>query len=204
MITTISSYAELLTAAKHFAEPVVIGFFGAFSSRSESARPHFAAFCTKHPDLLTVQIDVAQVKDIHPKFGVTEVPTVIVVHEGKVIQQALGVGSVEDYEAALLAAVNERTTQRSGAARPVQRVTVYSTPVCPWCTKVKNYLRSRGINYTDVDVSRDERTAQELVRRSGQTGVPQIDINGRLVVGFDKTKIDALLGLSGSSSGAEA
>ncbi len=75
------------------------------------------------------------------------------------------------------------------------RVIVFSTPTCPHCRSAKRYLRQRGIRFTDVDVSRDSRAARDMVRISGQQGVPVITINGRPVVGFDRAKIDRLLGL---------
>jgi glutaredoxin len=66
--------------------------------------------------------------------------------------------------------------------------------------RVKNYLRQNHIAFKEVDVGRDQRAAMDLVRRTGQQGVPQLDINGTWVVGFDKAKIDRLLGLSGAAS----
>uniref|UniRef100_A0A7C3MIJ3 Glutaredoxin family protein n=1 Tax=Dictyoglomus thermophilum TaxID=14 RepID=A0A7C3MIJ3_DICTH len=75
------------------------------------------------------------------------------------------------------------------------RVIVYSTSSCPWCNAAKRYLRERGIRFYDVDVSKDKKAAEEMVRKSGQMGVPVIDINGHIIVGFDRAKIDRLLGL---------
>ncbi|MFN4244545.1 MAG: glutaredoxin domain-containing protein [Brevinematia bacterium] len=75
-------------------------------------------------------------------------------------------------------------------------VKVYSTPSCPYCNMLKNYLRSRGISFVDYDVSRDERRAMEMVRISGQMGVPVAVINGKVVVGFNKPLIDRLLNIS--------
>ncbi|MGQ9879274.1 MAG: glutaredoxin family protein [Armatimonadota bacterium] len=75
------------------------------------------------------------------------------------------------------------------------RVIVFSTPNCPYCNMAKRYLRERGIRFRDVDVSRDLAAARDMVRRSGQQGVPVIDINGKIVIGFDKAKINQLLGL---------
>ncbi|GIV20631.1 MAG: NrdH-redoxin [Armatimonadota bacterium] len=75
------------------------------------------------------------------------------------------------------------------------RVIVFSTPNCPYCNMAKRYLRERGIRFRDVDVSRDPAAARDMVRRSGQQGVPVIDINGKIVVGFDRNKINQLLGL---------
>ncbi|NLM36157.1 MAG: glutaredoxin family protein [Clostridiales bacterium] len=74
-------------------------------------------------------------------------------------------------------------------------VTVYSTTTCPWCVKAKDYLKSKGIEFNDINVSLDPRAAQEMIEKSGQRGVPVLDINGNIVVGFDKPQIDKLLGL---------
>lgn len=76
------------------------------------------------------------------------------------------------------------------------KVVVFSTPTCPHCRSAKRYLDKKGVQYTDVDVSRDRRAARDMVRRSGQQGVPQILIDGKLVVGFNRRKIDRLLNLS--------
>ena len=59
------------------------------------------------------------------------------------------------------------------------------------------YLKQHKVRYTDIDVSCDQRTADELVKRSGQMGVPQTDINGEIVVGFNKARINELLGIQG-------
>lgn len=75
------------------------------------------------------------------------------------------------------------------------RVIVFSTPTCPYCNAVKRYLQQRGVPFKDIDVSRDPIAARDMVRRSGQQGVPVIDINGKIIVGFDRAKIDAALGL---------
>lgn len=75
------------------------------------------------------------------------------------------------------------------------RVIVFSTPNCPYCNLTKRYLRERGVRFRDVDVSRDPAAARDMVRRSGQQGVPVVDINGKIVIGFDKAKINQLLGL---------
>lgn len=74
-------------------------------------------------------------------------------------------------------------------------VTVYSTTTCPWCVKAKDYLKSKGVEYNDVNVSLDPAKAKEMIEKSGQRGVPVLDINGNIIVGFDKPQIDKLLGL---------
>ncbi|MDA8291961.1 MAG: glutaredoxin family protein [Actinomycetota bacterium] len=79
------------------------------------------------------------------------------------------------------------------------RVLVFTTPTCPWCQRAKSYLRSRGVPFKEVDVTRDPRAADDLVRRTGRTGVPVIEIDGRPVVGFDQAQIDRLLGLKAAT-----
>ncbi|MDA8203938.1 MAG: glutaredoxin family protein [Chloroflexi bacterium] len=79
------------------------------------------------------------------------------------------------------------------------RVLVFTTPTCPWCSRAKSYLRSKGVQFREVDVSRDPSAARDLVRRTGQMGVPVVEIDGRPIVGFDQPKIDALLGLGGGA-----
>ena len=76
-----------------------------------------------------------------------------------------------------------------------KNVTVYSTPTCSWCTTLKTYLRNQRIPFSEIDVSRDQNAAEEMVRRSGQQGVPQTDIEGEMIVGFDKARINELLGI---------
>ncbi len=70
------------------------------------------------------------------------------------------------------------------------QIKVYSTPTCPWCKKVKEYLKSKNIEFTDVDVSQNHDAVHEMVEKSGQMGVPQIEINGKMIVGFDQAALD--------------
>ncbi len=77
-----------------------------------------------------------------------------------------------------------------------KRVILFTTPTCSYCRTAKMYLRQHKIRFREVDVSRDQAAARDMVRRSRQQGVPVIDIGGKIVVGFDKPKIDKLLGLS--------
>jgi glutaredoxin-like YruB-family protein len=80
-------------------------------------------------------------------------------------------------------------------AKPQPTVIIFTTPTCSFCNAAKRYFRERGIKFRDVDVSRDPAAARDMVRRSGQSGVPVIDIGGKIVVGFDRAKIDQYLGL---------
>ncbi len=72
-------------------------------------------------------------------------------------------------------------------------VKIYSTPTCPWCKKAKAYFKENNIEFTDVDVSADETAQKEMVEKSGQMGVPVIEIDGKILVGFDQGKIEEAL-----------
>ena len=76
-----------------------------------------------------------------------------------------------------------------------RNISVYSTSTCPACGLAKTYLKESGAEFKDYDVSADKEKAQEMVSKSRQTGVPVIDIDGTIIVGFDRRRIDeALLG----------
>ncbi len=79
--------------------------------------------------------------------------------------------------------------------RTYPRIIVFSTPTCTFCNAAKRYFRERRIPFKDVDVSRDTAAARDMLRRSGQSGVPVIDIGGKIVIGFDRPKIDRYLGI---------
>ena len=69
-------------------------------------------------------------------------------------------------------------------------IKVYTTPVCPYCQMLKNFLKEKNVEFREIDVSRDHDAAHEMVQKSGQMGVPQIEINGKIIVGFDRESIE--------------
>ncbi len=75
------------------------------------------------------------------------------------------------------------------------KVKVYSTPTCPFCSRVKESLKQNNVDFEEIDVSSSQEKAQEMVNVSGQMGVPVVQIEDEIVVGFDKDKIKSLLGL---------
>jgi glutaredoxin-like YruB-family protein len=75
------------------------------------------------------------------------------------------------------------------------KIKVYSTPACPFCHLAKEFLKEKGFEFEEIDVSKDETKAKEMIQKSGQMGVPIIEIDEQIVVGFDKKKIEELLGL---------
>ncbi|HHE76896.1 MAG TPA: NrdH-redoxin [Candidatus Parcubacteria bacterium] len=75
------------------------------------------------------------------------------------------------------------------------KIKVYSTPSCPYCYTLKEYLKEHNFEFEDIDVSQDESGRSEMIKKSGQTGVPVVDIDGEIIVGFDKEKIDQILNI---------
>lgn len=80
-------------------------------------------------------------------------------------------------------------------------VVVYTTPTCGFCHQVKAYLRQRGVPFQEHDVSRDRAAAMQMVQLSGQQGVPVVVIDGQVVVGFDRPRIDQLLSAGAAARG---
>ncbi len=72
-------------------------------------------------------------------------------------------------------------------------IKVYSTPTCPWCKKAKEFFKEKKLEFTEFDVSEDEKARKEMMKKSGQMGVPVIDIDGKIIVGFDPQEIKLAL-----------
>ena len=72
-------------------------------------------------------------------------------------------------------------------------ISIYTTPTCSYCTMAKNWFKENGIKYTEYNVAQDRQRGDEMVRKSGQMGVPVLDVNGRIIIGFDKPKIEQAL-----------
>lgn len=75
------------------------------------------------------------------------------------------------------------------------KVIIFTTPTCSFCNAAKRYFREKNIRFTEVDVSRDQKAAMDMYRRTGQMGVPVILINNRPIVGFDVNKINQILNI---------
>ena len=76
-----------------------------------------------------------------------------------------------------------------------KKVKIYSTPTCPYCIRAKQFLKDNNIAFEDVDVSSNQQAAAEMSQKSGQMGVPVLDIGGDIIVGFDREGIQRALGL---------
>ena len=138
--------------------------------------------------------DVSVVKDIHQHYQISSVPALLVFENGRMAGIIKGCHESNYYKALVEEVLY--TTRGVSDAKSSQRVTVYSTPTCTWCNTLKAWLLKNNIKYTDIDISGDQRAADDLVRRSGQQGVPQTDINGKIVVGFNQPLLKELLNIN--------
>ena len=191
--TKISSHDELMKTIGQKKKAFVL-LYKADSEQSMCALKNLEQADAKDESLSILLANVSEVRDIHPQYGITTVPAMLEFEEGKMVNVLKGCHEPGFYasffENAVYAA---KVADKAGQSQ--KRVTVYSTPSCSWCTTLKTHLKKNGIRYSEIDVSRDQNAAREMQGRSGQMGVPQTDIGGEMIVGFDKSKIDRLLGI---------
>lgn len=193
MLEIISDRERLQQALTEHTEFCALFFWGPFSEPSRRALGELEQFAEQYRDVPVLAVDVQQARGVHKDYGVDSVPTVLVLKGGRETERFAGVESAAFY-ATHLAGTAPGHVARPTPGKP-PRVTVYTSPGCAPCSQVKRFLREHGISFTSIDISQDEQAAREIVRRSGQQAVPQIDINGRIVVGFDRMKLSGLLGI---------
>lgn len=75
-------------------------------------------------------------------------------------------------------------------------VKIYTTTTCPWCQRAKQFLKAHGVSYEDKDVASDQAALNEMIAKSGQLGVPVIDVEGEIIVGFDERRLREKLGIA--------
>jgi glutaredoxin-like YruB-family protein len=163
--------------------------------QSDLALRHFTEAGIDIEDIGLFTADVGSVRDIHPAYGVTSAPSLLEFRGDSLKNIYKGAHDPGYYRSLFENAVYVARAEKSG--KPLKNVTVYTTPTCSWCTTLKSYLNNNQVRYTEIDVSRDENAAREMAGKSGQQGVPQTSVNGTMVVGFDKTKLNRLLEIEG-------
>jgi glutaredoxin-like YruB-family protein len=162
------------------------------TEQSECAHENFGKIDISSANFLC-EADVNNIRDIHPEYGITSVPSLLQFENGNLKNVIKGCHTTEQFNSII-----ERTVFSGSAGseeKRQKRVTVYTTHTCSWCNTIKRYLKETGIQYREVNVAADQKAAEEMVRKSGQQGVPQTDIEGQIVVGFDKARINTLLGI---------
>jgi len=184
------SHSDFLSKAAHREKSFLL-LYKSDSDQSNCAFHNMEAALTGQTGAPVYVADVASVRDIHGNYGITSAPSLLVFENGTLTTVIKGCQESSYYKALTENAIFQAKAKAEG--KTVKRVTVYSTPACSWCNTLKAWLRKNSIPFTDVDVSRDQLAAEELVRRTGQQGVPQTDINGQIVVGFNQQRLKELL-----------
>jgi glutaredoxin-like YruB-family protein len=143
---------------------------------------------------IVATVDVGTVRDVHTPLQVDAVPTLVVFDKGQVTNLVKGCQTEARYASILTGRGIGSRMEIEGTRQP--RVTVYTTPTCSWCTTLKTYLDQQGVRYREVNVATDQAAAEAMVKKSGQQGVPQTEINGQMIVGFDKNRLNSLLNIA--------
>jgi len=123
-------------------------------------------------DINVMAADVTKVRDIHPKYNITSAPSLLVFEGKNFVKSVKGCNDKSFYKSLFESALF--TARVNGDEKPQKRVTVYSTPTCSWCNALKRHLDHHGIRYRDIDVSRDQKAAEAMVKKSGQTPRPVV------------------------------
>jgi len=190
-ITKINSHAELISELANSPKSYLL------LHKLETEQSQCAYNNLKNTDLTEgiklFSANVAKVRDIHTKYNITSVPTLLEFENQKFIKSIKGCNTSGFYNS--LFKNNLFVSEKNEDTKTQKRVIVYSTPTCSWCNRIKDYFKLNSIKFTDIDVSKDQKAAEAMVKKSGKQGVPQTEINGQIVVGFDKPKINKLLGI---------
>jgi len=152
---------------------------------------HEMSDSNKDSEVKFAKINVDSEQDLAQQFDIMSIPTVVFFKNGKKVTQMIGLADKKDYQATI-----EKTKNYVAPAKGAHpKVTIFSTPTCPYCTMAKEYLKQKNIAFEDIDVSRDQVKAMQMVQKSGQMGVPQLWIGDDVIVGFDKPRIDKSLSI---------
>lgn len=191
MIKWIKDRKHLLQVQQKHEKFLILVFYGNFSSASKRALAELEKFGKENKEMPIFVIDVEKVKGVHKRFAVENVPTVLVLEKDKVTRRVEGVENALFYTNIFFGAAPSGLTK--GEKKISHSVVVYSGANCPACGAAKSHLRRRGVRFRNIDISSDPHAAERLVQRTGRMAVPQIFIDGHLIVGFDQAKIDRLL-----------
>jgi len=187
--TSVNSYKDLESGISTKEKAFLLLYKnGANQSECALERLH-KIFAGESHNLFTA--DVTSVHDIHERLEISTAPSLAIFEHGKLVNIIKGCQTESAYKSILSG--REIGGQKSGGPGKSKQVTVYTTPSCSWCTTLKTYLNLQQVRYREINVAADTTAAEAMFKRSGQQGVPQTEINGQMIVGFDKTRINQLL-----------
>jgi len=171
---------------------IMVLFYKITSDKSLEVQDILGQMEKRRSDLNIYKVNVNEVRDIHSHYNIQEVPTLLVFRNAEPAEIIKGKQTLNFYEK-LLSEIE--ISYEDDAEAVGQEVTVYTTPTCQYCDAVKEFLEDKGVNYDEIDVSDDREAAQELMDETGQKGVPQTEIDGEYVVGFDTEQLENLLNI---------
>ena len=193
-VSEIGSHSELMDKIKNLENSYLL-LYKAGTENSVCAYKNLTKAADKIKSTNVFLADVIKVRDIHTVYNISSAPSLLEFNKESYINVIKGCQEDKYYHALFENAIYIAQAKKEG--RKLKSVTVYSTPTCSWCTTIKSYLKKHNIRFRDVDVSKDQKAAEAMVKKSGQQGVPQTEINGQIIVGFDKAKINQLLEIKG-------
>ncbi len=191
-ITKVESYDDFIDKIKD-KETAYLFVYKSGSEKSECAHGNMLSVASTMEDIDIFTVDVNNVKDIHTKYSIKSAPSLLEFNKGVYSNVVKGCHDTNFYKSLFENVVYVAKAKKEG--RKINNVIVYTSPTCSWCTTLKNYLRTNNIRYREIDVSKNQKDAEAMIRKSGQQGVPQTEINGTMVVGFDTVKLNRLLGI---------
>ena len=192
ILKSVNSRKEMLNLLKEESKNYVL----LYKKGSEASDCSYKSIVTALKEVKGVNVlsaDVGSVRDIHSNYGITSAPSLMVFEGDKFVKTVKGCNEDGFYKSLFESSLFSAKADKNGKTQ--KRVIVYGTPSCSWCTTIKNHLNQNSIKYSYIDVSKDQKAAEAMVARSGQQGVPQTDIGGEMIVGFDKPRINTLLGI---------
>lgn len=189
-LTDIQSHQELQEKIKD-REKAYLLLYKSGSETSECSLKNLSEAQADVDDLCICVADVTKVRDIHTQYDIKSAPSLLEFENGKFKNLVKGCSDPSFYKTYFEDAAFFSASSEDG--KPAKSVTVYTTPSCTWCNTLKSHLRKHRVYFNEVDVSQDMNAAEEMTRNTGQRGVPQSNIEGEWIVGFDKAKINRLL-----------
>lgn len=183
-------HLEKVTKNNDLIYPVI--FYSRNSEKSKQVLNIFKELESENKSIEVLTVDVSEVKDVHRRFNIDSIPAVAIIEKGKIQNVIYG---LHDKEFFIQAFEEKEIKPTKKTEKKSKRIVVYTTDGCPWCVRAKEYLKSLALPFKEVNLSKNPGEIDKLVKRTGQMGTPQIDINGKFVIGFNKPEIDRLLGV---------
>lgn len=192
-ITDIQSFDDLQNALKPDTKTYLL-LYKEKTGKADCAYTNLEKTDAGKSETKVYAADVNKVRDIHEKYGINSVPSLLIFDGKKYTSSIKGCNTADYYQS--LFEQSLFTASGDNENKPKLKITVYSTPTCTYCNQLKSYLKENRVPFRDIDVSKDQKAAEAMVKRSGKQGVPQTVINGKTIIGFDKLKIDKMVGLN--------